>query len=269
MALLATVVVIGASSIYLGSMVFLQRSPGGNLQNQVTQRLHSYAVIGQDPLTTTSTSSNTITVLANGQANYTPNEALVQVSVQTQDTTAEAATQANAQHMTSVISALESIGISNGSLQTENFNLYANYASCYNACIPSITGYTAYNSILVNFTSNSATTLGLKAGQIIDTAVKAGANQVNLNFGATQSLINRLTTLAIHNAVSAADSQAQAIASSLGVSIIGVVSASEGGSPYSPGPDYGLSVAGNAAPSTPIIPGTQTISMSIQVVYSI
>jgi uncharacterized protein YggE len=271
-ALLGVVVVLGSSSAYLAMLVLQPRSPGSPISNQVTQNHSPYAVIGIDPTTTATGSSNSIIVSATGQASYTPNEALIQVSVQTQDSTAQGATQTNALHMAGVIRALNGIGIANSSIQTQSFNLYANYASCYSGpCVPQITGYTVFNSIQVNFTSNSPTTLGLKSGQIIDTAVKAGSNQVSLYFGATQSVIAQLTNQAIKNAVAAADSQAHAIAGSLGVSIKGVISASEGGSPYYPGPYNGVvfAAASSADQRTPIMPGSQTLSMTVQVVYSI
>lgn len=269
--LLASTLILASSTIYFAS-VAQQPNPQVNpsLQAMIDQKLRAYSVYQVTPTSTSTTSLNEITVTGTGGASYTPNEALIQVSVETQDTSAEAATQANAQHVASVISALENIGISNNSIQTLAYNLSPTYNSCYSSCVPTITGYTATNSLQVNFTSSSPTTLGEKAGQIIDTAVKAGANQVNLYFGATQSLISLVTNAALHNAVASADGKAQAIATALGVSIKGVISASEGGSPYYPGPYYGVfAAAATTNSATPIVPGTQTFTESVQVVYSI
>lgn len=268
--LLAATLALAASTAYfaLGS----QQNPSiTNLPAEVTHRLQAYDVTNVGTGTATGSALNSITVSASGQATYVPNEALVQVTVMTQGSTAEAATQANAQSTSSVISALGGIGISNSSIQTQAFNLNVDYSNCYSSCIPSIIGYTVSNTLQVNVTSGDAQVLGLKAGQVIDTAVKAGANQVNLYFGATQSLLDQVTTVALKDAVGAADIQAQTIAGSLGVSITGVISASQGGG-YSPQPYYGYPVfaaTANSASATTVLPGTQSFSMTVQVVYSI
>lgn len=274
-----TVIVLLIATIFLaGSTAFFasqrtpQNAPLANLLDEVKYKLQAYQVTDVGSTSTTGSALNSITVSATGQATYTPNEALVQVTVETEDPTAEAATEANAQGTSSVIGALEGIGVSNSSIETQGFSLNADYSSCYSSCIPSITGYTVSNSLQVNVTSNDPDTLGLTAGQVIDTAVKAGADQVNLYFSTTQSLSDQVTAVALKNAVGAADAQAQTIASSLGVSITGVISAAEG-SAYSPEPysTYSVSTAtvNSASTTTPIVPGTQSFTMTVDVVYSI
>jgi len=270
--LLAATLVLAASTAYFASASLQPKPSVADLSDQVTHRLLAYQVATVGSGATTGSALNSITVSATGQATYTPDEALIQVSVVTQAATAEAATQANAQSTSSVIGALEGIGVSNSSIGTQGFTLNADYSSCYSSCIPTITGYTVSNSIQINVTSGNAKTLGLRAGEVIDTAVKVGANQVNLYFAATQSLLDQVTSVALKNAVGLADSQAQTIASSLGVSITGVISAAEGSGYYAQ-PYYGYPVyaatASSATNSTPIVPGTQSFSMTVQVVYSI
>ena len=271
-ALLAAIAILVSSTGYLATVAY-QKSPGDSIPNQVTQKLQAFNVTSVDPNTTGSSSLNAITVSASGEASYTPNEALIQVSVETQGSTAESATQANANAMTSVIGALEGIGVSKSSMQTQGFTLYADYASCYSSCVPAISGYTVTNTLQVNFTSDVPATLGVKAGQIIDTSVSAGANQVNLYFGETQSSMDQLSAQALRSAVASADSQAETIAGSLGVSITGVISATEG-SAYSPPPYIGYPVMSSLAASTsgvatPVVPGAQTVSVTVQVVYAI
>ena len=268
--LIISVILLGSSSVYFASLAFRPNPAPPSLTDQVLQHLQSYpAAAVSSPSSGSSPSLDSITVTGTGVASYTPNEALIQVSVQTENSAAEGATTANAQAVASVIQALEGIGISNSSIQTQGYSLSANYASCYSTCIPQITGYTVTNTLQVNITSTSSAQLGAKAGQVIDTAVKAGANQVNLYFGATSTLLGQLTNGALKGAVASADSQAQAIAGSLGVSITGVISASAGGSYYYP-TQYSIL---NAAPAqivqTPIMPGSQSYSATVQVVYSI
>lgn len=271
--LLAATIALAGSTAYLASGGSRQKpSSSGTYYGEVLYKLQPYNVTGVDPNATVGSSLNSIAVSASGQASYVPDEALVQVTVVVQNSTAEEATQSDAQRTASVIDSLEAMGISNGSIETQGYSLSADYAGCYSSCIPSIVGYTVSNSLQVNVTGGDAKTLGLTAGKVIDAAVKAGADQVSLYFGATQSQVDRVTAVALKNAVGSADDQAQTIATSLGVSITGVISATEGGG-YLPQPYYGSAV--NAASlaadvaSTPIMPGTQSYSVTVQVVYSI
>jgi hypothetical protein len=217
-----------------------------------------------------SSTSNTITVSGAGGVSYIPNEALVSVSVVTSNNTAEEATSTDAAATVSVIKALNGIGVSNSSIETQGYSLSANYANCYSSCIPQIIGYSVTNNLQVNITSSIPSQLGLEAGRVIDTAVAAGANQISLSFSETNSVLAVLTNGALQQAVASAYGQAQVMASSLGVKITGVVSATEGSS-YTPQPYEGLALytAATSTVSTPILPGTQSISVSVQVVYAI
>ena len=260
--LLVIVVLLVSSTVYLA---FLVSQPK-------TQLSFNGEVSATSQTRNVTSSANSITVNGIGQASYTPNEALIQVSLETQNASAVTATSLNAQSVANVIKALNGIGITNTSIKTQGYSLSANYANCYSSspsCIPQITGYTVTNSIQVNVTSNNPTELGLNTGKLIDTAVNAGANGISLYFGASSTVIKEVTNEALQSAVASADSQARAIAGSLGVSITGVISATEGSSynpvPYYPYPVYAASVS----TQTPIIPGTQTLSETVQVVYSI
>ena len=215
-----------------------------------------------------SSADNSLTVSGAGAVSYTPNEALVSVSVVTVGTTAGGATSSDAATTASVIKALNGIGISNSSIETQGYNLNANYANCYSSCTPQITGYTVTNSLQVNITSSSPSQLGLQAGHVIDTAVGAGANQINLSFAETSSVLATLTSGALQQAVASAYTQAQTIAGSLGVNITGVISASEGTSST---PQYYGTFAAAAinTVSTPIMPGTQSMTVTVQVAYAI
>lgn len=246
--LLVVLIILASSTAFMAYLTF---NPKASAQN-----------------VTSDSTTNSITVSGTGQVTYTPNEALVQVSVETENSSASAATAANAVAVTNVIKALNTMGISNSSIQTQGYNLYANYANCYSGpCVPQITGYSVTNSLQVNITSSDPAQLGVSAGQVIDTSVTAGANGISLSFGATNSVINQLNSEALQNAVSSASAQAHTIASSLGVSITGVVSSTQGS--YSPQPYYVSAASVNAIAQTPIVPGTQTITQTVQVVYSI
>jgi len=274
-ALIVAIVLLATSTVYFAYFA----RPGNQLAttSAVYSKAYSIPYVGNvipassgssaqtgDP----SSTSNTITVGGAGGVSYIPNEALVSVSVVSTGTTAGGTTSSNAVTTASVIKALNGIGVSNSSIETQGYSLNTNYANCYSSCVPSITGYTVTNGLQVNVTSSSPSQLGLQAGRVIDTSVGAGANQISLSFSETNSALAKLTNGALQQAVASASSQAQAIAGSLGVSITGVISASEGTS-YTP--YYGQTVFAAAlnTVSTPILPGTQSMTVSVQVVYAI
>lgn len=272
--LIVALVILGASTAYLG---YLALQPGtkpstGGLSNGSVFPVPSINALAATG-TGTSTTSNSITVSGAAQMTYTPNEALLSVSVVASNKTAQATTSTDAVITGRVVKALNGIGISNSSIETAGYSLYPNYSNCsYNGCIPQILGFTVTNSLLVNLTSSDPQQLGLSTGRAIDTAVGAGANQVSLQFAATASLLSSLNTRALQQAIESASAQAHVMAASLGVSITGVISATQGSSYYPYQQVYGTFAAAvpavNSA-TTPIMPGSQTNYVSVQVVYSI
>lgn len=275
-ALVVAVALMATSTVYFAYFARPVNQPNTTIQT-VYSKTYSIPYVGNViPLASgssaqtggSSSASNSITVSGAGAVSYIPNEALVSVSVVTVGTTAGGATSSNGATTASVIKALNGIGISNSSIETQGYSLNANYANCYSSCTPQITGYTVTNSLQVNITSSSPSQLGLQAGSVIDTAVGAGANQISLSFAETNSVLTKLSSGALQQAVASAYSQAQTIASSLGVNITGVISASEGTS--STPQYYGTFAAATlASVSTPIMPGTQSMTVTVQVAYAI
>lgn len=266
--------------LLLSSTLYLALAPGqGNSStSKQTGQVTTYASpvgfagqAGNGDSATSNTGSVTpeITVSGTGQVSFTPTEAMVGLSVVTEDTTAGQATAANAAATTAVIKALGSIGIANSSIQTTSYDVSPNYNYNNQGQPPTILGYTVTNSLRVNVTGTSPAQLGVRAGQVIDTGVGEGANQVNLQFTVPNSMMMKLNNQALQQAVSVASGEAQTIASALGVSITGVISASAG-SYSSPQPVYAVAnVPGAAVGATPIVPGTMIASASVQVTYGI
>jgi len=220
---------------------------------------------------------NSITVGGAGSVSYIPNEALIRVAAVTENKSAVLATSSNAALSSKVIKALNGAGVSNSSIQTQGYNLNVVYSNCFNnpPCVPQIMGYTVSNNLMVNLTSTSPTQLGSQVGTVIDAAVEAGANQVSLSFSETNSGLAALSNNALQRALATASGQAKVIATSLGVSITGVISASEGSS-SGPQNFYGpvqfgaiATVTTVAGAGTPIIPGSQSYTINVQVVYAI
>jgi uncharacterized protein len=276
-ALIVVVAILATSTVFFAYQARPSTSTSTNSNTTENSKAYPIPYVGTfSPLSSgtntqtdnPSSTSDSLTVAGAGAVSYIPNEALVSVSVVTIATTAEGATSSNAATTGSVISALNGVGVSNSSIETQGYSLSANYANCYSSCVPSITGYTVTNSLLVNITSSSPSQLGLQAGKVIDTSVGAGANQISLSFAETNSALATLTNSALQQAVTSAYDQARVIAGSLGVNITGVISASEGTS-YTPYNGQATFAAALNTVSTPILPGTQSMTVTVQVEYAI
>lgn len=206
-----------------------------------------------------------ISVTGTGKSSVKPDIADVSLGVQTQRETAKAARDDAANIMNAVIAALHNLGIADEDIQTSMINIGPVYD--YNSSSPQIIGYQVSN--IVNVHVRDIT----KVADVIDDSVAAGATTVN---GVTFDVADRATAenAARDAAVKDARSHAEALAAAAGVTITGVQSISE--TSYNPYPYY-YGVADSAkggapgAPTvpTPIQPGTQDITITLSVSYTI
>jgi uncharacterized protein YggE len=189
-----------------------------------------------------------------------PDEALLDLAVQTQATTATEATSSNAAAMSKVMVALAGAGISNDSIQTISYTLTPVYQNNVNQSAPSvIIGYTAINEIEVTVKNLGA------VGQILDQAISAGINQVQgITFTLADTHLATLQKQAFQQAIQDANGQANALATTLGVTITGPISVTPGYT-YQP-TNYSRLAA--AVPQTQIQPGTLQVTATVQVIYA-
>lgn len=202
--------------------------------------------------------SKTLQVTGTGSISASPEQALLYLAVQTQAASAAQATADNAAAMAKVIQALTSIGIDKASIQTISYTLSPVYDKNPNQSVPSrIIGYSARNAIQVTLTDLT------KIGTALDAAVTAGVNDVQgVTFTLSSETLAALQKQALAKAVQDADAQAKAVASSLGVSIIGPLSVSPG---YMFQPTYQR--FGAVPQTTPIQPATLQVTATVQVTY--
>lgn len=226
-------------------------------------------------------SNSTITVTGNGQVSISPDRALLTVGVNTQGSSAQAAAQQNAKTMSDVISALEGLGINSSDIQTISYNIYEQqtYPVDQQGCSGPSAGtncaavqqYEVDNEIQVTvYAGNEGIgQLGPQVGAAIDAAVAQGANELyGVQFTASNSAIQQADQQALELAVQDAAGQAKAIASSLSVTITGVVSVTT--SPgYTPSPIVyeGDSTGSNQTPID--APQSLTVTASVTAVYAI
>jgi uncharacterized protein len=217
------------------------------------------------------TNSHTLSTDGRGSVTLSPDEVQITVGEMTQGPTAQSASDANAKVVDTIISQLNSIGVSNSSISTSSFSIYPLY-NYSKSGLQSVYAYQAVHSLQVTVRSSDLNQLGSRVSQVIDTAVGAGANQVTqVYFTLSDQLMKQTDNQALQLAIQDAASRAQLMASALNVKLSGVesVSSTTQSSPatkYLSTPQAG---AGNSAASTSVIPGNFTVTASVQVAYDI
>ena len=200
----------------------------------------------------------------------------ITVGVETKGDTAEQAAAANADLMQKVLAALKDLGIAEDQISTNWYSVYPVYSSNepINACrvmegypIPPecyvndqvITGYTATNSVTVTLNADQ------DVGKVIDGAVAAGATNVNgAYFFVSTERQEEIRSGLIEQAIDNARSRADKAAGAVDMQITGVKSINLNDVYF---PVFFKDVAGAEAGSTPIVPGQQEVSMTVQVTF--
>jgi uncharacterized protein len=194
-----------------------------------------------------------ITVQGTASVESVPDRAELSFGVESQGATARAALAANAAEMRRVLAALKAAGATN--VKTQYVSLSPRYTERNEA-----EGFNATNSV-------SATVRDIaRAGAVIDAAVAAGANQVwgpSLSRGDQTALYRQALKAAVDNA----RATAQALASASALSLGRVTAIVEGGGAPQPLPFAAADKA--MAESTPIEPGTQDVSATVSVTFSL
>ena len=201
----------------------------------------------------TASTGTVITVTGNGTVDATPNRASFDFGVTTRGATAAEALSRNGSQARAIISALKKAGIDSSDIQTTQVSLWPQTSNDGSR----ITGYQASNSVQVT------ATLG-KSGELVDAAVRAGANNVdgpNLDTADKSSLYDK----ALKQALNDAKGKAEAIAEAAGLTLGQVTKVHEGGS-AAPVPVFADKAA--ASESVPIDAGTQHIDASVTVTYA-
>ena len=118
---------------------------------------------------------NKLKVFGKGILSVKPDVADVVLGVITENIQLEVAQQENAKITKQVINSIEEIGVLPKNIQTQNYNIRSNYDYINGKQI--FRGYEVSNNLKVIITNINS------AGEIIDTAVKKGANTVSgINF---------------------------------------------------------------------------------------
>jgi len=149
-----------------------------------------------------------IEVTAEAETRVMPDLAQLDFGVMTRADTAGSATQQNAARMKAVLAAVRAALGAGTQIGTGTFNVRAEYSQAREGGEPRITGYVATNIVRLETSE-----LG-RVGDVIDVAIKSGANQVQrMAFGLSDAAAPRRS--ALREAVLKAQSEAEAIAAAL------------------------------------------------------
>jgi len=205
---------------------------------------------------------NAIHVSGTGSSSAQANKATIILGVYTEDQYASEAVDDNAVLMDAVITAIKDMGISEDRIETVQYSVQPNYDWDRRMTV----GYRVTNMVQVEILD--LRTRASIIGDIIDTATDAGANNIQgISFGLTDDVIDELEREAYVLALGDASGKAQLIAETLELTITGVHSVSESTYyPYSPYRD--VAVAFESGVSTPIIEGSLSISVTVQVAFT-
>lgn len=193
---------------------------------------------------------STIEVTAEAEVEVPADQAIVELGVVAQAQTAAAAAQRNAEQMQTVLAALRKTLGADARIETGAYSVNPDYTRPQAGGAAQVAGYTARNVVRV-ITSDL-----VRVGSVIDTAIKAGGNQVQRITFTLKDPAGAQND-ALKKAIQAARDKAHTVAAALGLKVTGfynaVVEETGGVRPLM------QSVAGfaraEAAAPTPVEPG--------------
>jgi len=201
--------------------------------------------------------SNKLKVLGKGIINVKPDVAEVVLGVITENIQLEVAQEENAKIMEQVINSIEEIGVLPKYIQTQNYNIRPNYDYINGKQI--FRGYEVNNNLKVLISDINT------VGEIIDTAVKNGANTVSgINFIVSDQ--TKYYYEALRLATTDAQNKATVMANKLKVklNIIPIEINEQDKGTITP---LGVMTFKSASGATPIEAGENTITADIEAVF--
>ena len=209
-------------------------------------------------------SKRTVSVSGSGSVTVEADNATIVLSVITRSKDLASAAGDNAKKMTAVQDAIIALGFQKSAITTQNYSIYQE--SSYSNGKQVLGDYRVTNEVKVTVNELD------KVSEIIDTAIKAGANQLSsLDFGMTdtQLAVKQARTLAIQQAQDAA----LLIAGTSGAELGKVLTIQERQSSALPRTVMLKAAAYNdaamEAASTPISSGKSTITITVDATYEL
>ena len=214
--------------------------------------------------TTSSETPRTLSINGHGEVSLTPDIAYIYVGVHSEHEDAGTAVAENNDQAQAVMDALRKAGIADKDISTTNFSLW--YSQNYDAQgKPTDAKYVVDNTVFITVRNLD------KLGDILGTAIDAGANSVN---GVSFDVADKETALADARKLAVEDGRAQAeeLAGLAEVKLGDIQSINMYGgfpSPIYGGKGGGGGYAVDASLSVPITPGQFVVSVDVSMVFEI
>ena len=209
-------------------------------------------------------SIRTLNVNGAGQVSLTPDIAYIYIGVHSQAVTATEAVNTNKTQTAAVIKAIKDAKVADKDINTTNFSIYPSQQYAPDGTVTG-TLYMVDNTVYV--VVRDLTTLG----DLIDSAVTAGANTINsIQFDVADK--KEALKTARTKAVADAKAQAQELADAAGITLGDIQSISfydTSPVPMLAGKGGGGGATYDAAAAVPIQPGQLSISVSVSINYEI
>jgi uncharacterized protein len=202
-----------------------------------------------------------ITVTGTGNVSGIPNQLQVSMGVQTNAGSVAAALRQANSAVRSITGVLTRSGVGAADVQTSGLSIYPQYSGS-----GAPRGYQVSEQLTITLRSLST------AGSQISAAARAGGNAtvidgVSLNLSDTSTLMAQARSKAVADARAKATAYARALGRPLGA----VVSMSESppAVPFQPVPEFAATPSASGASSVPVHPGTQQLSVTVTVIFSL
>lgn len=213
---------------------------------------------------TPAASVHTISVSGTGKATLTPDIAYINIGVHTEGKDAAETVSSNNSQSQKVVDALKKAGIDAKDIRTTNFSIYPRQDFDPQNKPLGIT-YMVDNTVYVTVRDLT------KVGDLLDTAVQAGANSISgIQFDVADK--NAATSDARKAAVQDALTQAEELAKAAGVTLGQVLSINTNTAGVPPPVPYGVGGAAmkaDFAASVPVNPGQMILTVDVNIVYEI
>jgi hypothetical protein len=205
----------------------------------------------------------TMNVNGTGKVYLVPDIAYINIGVHTENKNASEAVSANTAQTEKVIASLKAAGVDAKDIQTTNFSIYPQQKYDTNGQPTGEIIYMVDNTVAITVRDIS------KLGELLDAAVKAGANNI---YGITFDVSDKEAALSQARADAVANAQqiAKELADASGVTLGQVMTISSyGGTPVPIFEGKGGGMASAEAASVPVSPGQMVLTVDVAMVYEI
>ncbi|GAA5106590.1 SIMPL domain-containing protein [Bartonella jaculi] len=204
----------------------------------------------------------TIRVTATGESQATPDMAIINLAVMTQDKTAQKALAANNKSINDIVNAFKSNGIQENDLQTSGLSIYQSSADKHHEKKNKEILYHVSNSLTVRIRDLS------NAGKIFDQAMAMGVNSVNgITF--TNADMKPFYQEARKKAIAEAIEKAETIAQAANLKLGKIIEINENDNGYHPSPRLMSRAASTSYADTNFSGGELNYNVSVTVVFGI